>query len=172
MNLTQIQPKAKIIFVIIVVLLIVVIITMLISSSKKEKTQPQAQPTPSIAPNIIAPPTKKTEELQENIQRIKKRIIESKIKEVDGDLILVEDTNYRISYISLANVFFVDILKDPAEIHRKAAQDWFLQFGLKQEDLCDLPVRFVLSTLEIRKTNPNFNNQPDNCQATPIKSLE
>lgn len=167
MNLTETKPKARIILIGIAIFIVIILVIAIFSLFKREKA-PQPSPSPQIAPNKIVPPTKKPEELAQTVQEIRKEIIASEIANRKGDIILFDSTNYEIAFIPPMEVFFVTIYKDPAEGFKKEAQDWFKNFDLKQEDLCDLSVRFVLGNFEIRKTNPSFTSLPDGCTGQPL----
>lgn len=131
-----------------------------------EKTpRPTILPTPkaTVSPNVIWPPRIKPEDLPADIKSIKEKIIAVQISNRGGDIILHQPGSYEIIYVPTLKAFFVPIYKDPAETHRKEAQDWFLKFGLKQADLCNLPVRFTLFDRQLKDTNPNFKYLPDGC---------
>jgi len=167
MKLSEIQPKFKFIalFTSIGILGLVVILIIAFSSFKKP-VQPQAKP--SIAPNNIVPPTKKTEELPKNVQTIKQQIVESATENKGGDLTLQKNEAFIIRYIPAPNVFMVTLLQRPAETYKSQAEDWFKKYGLKQEELCNLPVRFSLGTNKLRKENPNFSSLPKDCSGSPV----
>ncbi len=168
MNLTELKPKARLFFIVIIIFIVIILIIVVISSFTKKESK-ETQPSPSIAPNVILPPQIEPEKLPPSVQEIRQQIINSFIRNEAGDLLLFEHENkaYRIEYIPAPDVFFVKIFNDPAIQFKQESQNWFKDFGLKQEDLCDLPVRFVLGNFEIRKTNPAFTSLPDGCTGQP-----
>jgi len=175
MNLTQYKSKFQLLFAGAVVIILILVIASAFSLLGGKKTEeeiplktsaPQSSPrqtAPTLAPNIIVPPQKSPESLPDDVKTTREKIIASQIANEQGDLLLYQSETYSIEYIPSPNVFFVKILKDPAQTAKKNAQSWFLNFGLAQSDLCDLPVRFILSTRELRETNPNFTSLPDGC---------
>lgn len=171
MNLTQIKTKFYLFIIAIVIIIGIVIVASILSlKSKKEIPEPPLQTTasPTIAPNIIIPPAKDTQTLSPTTQDIRKQIINGYLVDENGDLLLYKTDALRIEYIPSPDVFFVKIYKDPATTYKKQAQNWFLAFGLNQTDLCNLPVRFILSNSTVRKTNPQFHSLPDGCTGTPL----
>lgn len=166
-NLTQVKKRLPVIIpalTIFILLIIVAFVYVFFSPRQREQKKPPsptAQPTPT--PQKFLPPKIEPEKLPQDVQAIRKKIIVSHIENRRGDLVLYQPGPYEITYIPTPKIFFVNIFKDPAEIYKKQAQAWFLQFGLKQIDLCDLPVRFVLGSKELQKSNPNFKYLPDGC---------
>lgn len=149
--------------------IVIVLVVVLVYSFFPGKKSEQPQPSPSIAPNVIIPPQVDPETLPADVKKIREEIIAKQIANNHGDILLHQADSFKIEYIPSPDVFFVTISKDPAIAAKKQAQDWFLDFGLKQSDLCDLPVRFVLRNFEVRKTNANFTSLPDGCSGTPLK---
>jgi len=168
MNLTENKRQLQILTIgaALVVFIILVVVVISLVGRKKPVTSP---PKPSIAPNVVIPPQTKPEDLQPDVIEIRKKIIASQIGNRSGDILLYQADSYIIEYIPAPDVFFVTINKDPAPEAKQQAQEWFLDFGLQQSDLCDLPVRFILDNFEIRKTNPTFTSLPDGCTGEPLK---
>lgn len=143
-------------------IIVLVVVAFSVFNLTRKKGPSQAQPP--IAPNIIVPPKVNPETLPAGIKAIRQKIISSQIGENHGDILLYQTDTYQIEYIPTPNVFFVTINADPAPQAKNETQQWFLSFGLEQEDLCNLPVRFILGNLDVRKTNPEFTSLPDGCQ--------
>ena len=168
MNLTE-NKRLFQLLTIAIVLIIFVILAMVIFSLFGRRKPVTSPPKASIAPNIVIPPQTKPEDLQPDVIEIRKKIIASQIDNRGGDILLFQADSFVIEYIPAPDVFFVTIDKDPASEAKQQAQKWFLDFGLQQNDLCDLPVRFILDNFEIRKTNPTFTSLPDGCTGEPLK---
>ena len=158
LTLTNIQPRLKIIlFAGIVGIILIIVIGIVLASLPSQKLPSKKPSTIASSPTPITNPI--------DVKTIRKKIIDSKIDERGGDVILYESSAHRIIYVPNIDIFFVMILEDPAAEIKKEAQLWFLNFGLEQIDLCDLPVRFTLFNQQLKKTNPNFNILPDGCTA-------
>lgn len=163
LTLSQNQNKLKLALILAGSFILILLVLIIFSSIKKTKPK-QALPQPSISAQTLIPPKAEIEKQPQSIKDIKQKIIASPIENNGGDLILYKTDSFRISYVPILEIFFVDILRDPAQTAKKQAQDWFLNFGLKQEELCDFPVRFSLFNINLKKTNPNFSLLPDGCQ--------
>lgn len=161
LNLAQNQNKIRF-FLIIVGAIIIFAITFGVLSllNRPKNTTP---PQPSIKPEVLIPSKSEIEKQPDEIKRIREKIVTSPLANENGDLVLYKEESYRIVYVPPVEIFFAQILKDPAKSAKKQAQDWFIKFGLKQSDLCTLPVRFLLYNPDIKKTNPNFSLLPDGC---------
>ena len=167
MNLTSLSQNRKffILGVIVISLLFCIIITASIFSTLKKPKEPAltSPPKESLAPNTLKPATKKPEELPQSTQTIRQKIISSAISDYHGDLLLYQGSNFKIEYITSPKYFFVTITNDPADLAKKEAELWFTKFGLAQKDLCELPVRFILSSYKLRQSNPKFSSSPTGC---------
>jgi len=171
MNLTQLREKLPVFAIptVILVLLLTVAIVLALKTRGPgvvpAPTPPVSRfgPTATVAPNKITPPKIKPQQLPANVQQIREKIIASQIANRGGVVVLFQSDSFIIRYIPTPDMFFVTIFKEPVATLKKQAQDWFLNFGLKQSDLCDLPVRFVLSSRELRARNPGFTSLPDGC---------
>lgn len=141
----------------IVVLVITIIIT-IVTGNKKGPS--------NIAPNKIVPP-QANPVVPQAVGDIKAQIIKSALQNRNGDYLLYKTDNFTIQYISAPNVFFVEIAKD-AQKSKEQGQKWFLDKGLKPEDLCSLSVRFVLTTKEVRQEVKDFSSLPEGCSGSPI----
>lgn len=164
MNLSQNQNKFKIALIAGVVILFVILAITIIAGLKRTQAPNSSTqtPGPTINPQILIPPIQNRSPVPQTAAEIKQQILKNPILD-NGDKILFTNANYRIVYVPTPDIFFIQILKDPANTARQDAQDWFTQKGLSQKDLCNLPVRFVLFNQDLKKTNPNFNYLPDGC---------
>lgn len=159
MNLYQNQKKLQIIVGACLFFVLAMVIGVLFSLNTGKKTP--------LAPNKIVPPQVAPESLPKEVKDLKAKLIGKTIKNNNGDLLIYQSQNFYIEYISSPQVFFVKILKD-AEKSKLEAQNWFKEQGAKQEDLCTLPVRFFLSTIEVRKENLKFSSLPEGCTGQPV----
>ena len=114
-------------------------------------------------PVKVIPSKQDIANLPSDTKKIRQKILEGKEIIKGKDLTLYKDDNYEIEYVPTPDIFFVKILRDPVQIYKNQAQDWFINFGLKQTDLCTFPVRFFLD-FKLKKTNPNFSALPDGCK--------
>lgn len=164
MNLTENRNKFVIITVILAIVLLVILSASFMSGFKKNPQPNDITNTPStkIDPQKFLPPQKVKEQEPKRARDIRQEIILS-TSDKNGDKIAFSSVNYRIIYVPTPDIFFVQIFKDPADSYRRQAQDWFIQKGLTQTDLCNLPVRILLFDPGLKKTNPNFNYFPDGC---------
>ncbi len=167
MNLTKDKPIFILAIAVIGVIVIALIAILLGSFGKKPKNNSvqtnTSSPLPSIASNIIYPPKENPQNLSTDIKKIRQQIIASPISKDGGDLLLYSSDFVKIKYITSPDTFEVTILKDPAGQAKQEAQNWFMQSGLKLQDLCNLPVRFGLGSRELRQSNPDFTSLPDGC---------
>lgn len=168
MNLTETKWKFQTLIVLVTAFLFVIAIVVVFTMVNR-KRQITPSPQPSIAPNVIIPPETKSENLPSDVQETRKKIIATQIENRQGDILLYKAGSFIIEYVPTPDIFFVTINNDPVTEAKQQAQKWFLDFGLAQSDLCDLPVRFVLGNFEIRKTNPTFTSLPDGCTGEPLK---
>lgn len=163
LSLNQSKNKLKLALILAGSFILILLVLIIFSSIKKTKPTKKTLPQSSISAQTLIPPKAEIEKQPQSIKDIKQKIIASPLQNNAGDLILYKSDSFRISYVPILDMFFVDILKDPAQDAKKRAQDWFINFGLKQKDLCTLPVRFSLFNINLKKTNPNFSNLPDGC---------
>ncbi len=145
--------------VVLIVLVILISIIFALRSSKKDETS-------KIAPNKIVPP-QTSQPITQSVQSLIDKLIASPLKNTNGDLLLYESNNFYIEYITSAKVFFVKIKRDPDKSKRES-QKWFISKGFKQEDLCTISVRYILTNLDLRKENPTFSSLPDGCAGEPL----
>lgn len=149
---------------VIVVILIVIVFSLLSKqkSAPTTKTESSVPETNSTQINKVPAPIVSPESIPASVKDIKTEIIKNPIKDDNGDLILEENTNYQIKYVPPADVFFVYISQSPNE-SKNSAETWFKNFGLEQNDLCQLSIRFLLKDLSLRQQNPGFTSLPTGC---------
>lgn len=140
---------------VIIGLLVLMIPILFLKSSKKVGA-------PTLTVEKMIPPQSQTEKIPQDIKTIKQTIIDAKIKEDNGDYIIFESVDFKIIYLPSREIFFVTILRERVAKNKQNAEDWFKKFGLKQEDLCNLPVRFMVD-FNLKKNNLNFNPLPSGC---------
>lgn len=164
MNLTENRNKFIIVTVIIAAILLVILLVSFMAVFRKNPRPNNIPDTPStkIDPQKFLPPQAVKEQEPKRARDIRQEIILS-ASDKNGDKVVFSSANYRIIYVPTPDVFFVQIFKDPADSYRREAQSWFIQKGLTQSDLCNLPVRILLFDPGLKKTNPNFNYFPDGC---------
>ena len=99
-----------------------------------KKSLPLSQPNPSA---VVFPPT-----LSEKSVLLKKQITRSDKKAGD---ITSDYPDFRIDYLITNDEFIVTIKTKPYEDFKKKAEDWFLNQGFAQSELCFLHITFVAS---------------------------
>ena len=175
MNLTELRKKSPILFGVVALIVVILFIVIISAFFNRPKPIPSTGPSPEtaskedIAPNIIIPPKIGPEQLSPETKEIREKVVASKIADNHGDILLHKTGSFIIEYIPSPDLFIVTIKKDPAGEAKEQAQEWFLNFGLKQQDLCNLPVSFILWTFDLRRTNPDFTSLPDGCTGTPTQ---
>lgn len=164
LNLNELQPKIKLILLIgIPVLITVIVLAILALNPGKQKAKEQPTAQPSLTPEKVIPPKSVTQQQPQRVKDIKQEIISKPIRNQGGDLILKESSALTISYVPKLEIFFVAIKAEPVDNLREEAHQWFLNFGLKNEDLCQLPVRFLLYNPTLKKAHSDFKILPNGC---------
>jgi len=169
MNLTSLNTKSKIIAAGAVGFLIIVVLLLAIGARDPQKppidqtTTQNTSPTPAIKSNFIVPPTTLPANQQPSINQKKQAILSKAISNNSGDVMLIQNSNYNIKYVTSADIFFVTLYNEPLQDFKNSATKWFLDQGLTQNDLCLLNVRFRLATNGLAKNNPNFSSLPTGC---------
>ncbi|MCR4324715.1 MAG: hypothetical protein NUV69_03430 [Candidatus Curtissbacteria bacterium] len=162
LNLNAIRQRSPLFTIAVIFVLIGLILLSVFSARDKKSPTPLESPNPSaLSPEVIIPPKEKTVQENKDIKPIRDKIIASELSNQNGDIVLFESQDFRIVYVPTPDIFFVMVNQNPIE-SRVLAQKWFLDFELKQQDLCTLPVRFILN-FELKQQNPNFNILPDGC---------
>ncbi|MEK7581647.1 MAG: hypothetical protein AAB512_05185 [Patescibacteria group bacterium] len=140
--------------IIIAILALVIPILFFRSSNKVE--------TPTLSVEKVIPPNEQTEKLPQDIKAKKQKIIDGKLKEDKGDYIIYDSAEYKIVYLPSREIFFATIKVEPVAKNRENVQNWFEKFDLKQEDLCNLPLRLLVDS-KFKKANLDFSPLPDGC---------
>lgn len=104
------------------------------------------------------------ERLSEESKMVRQQLIRSPIRDRNGDRILTENDSWSIIYVPTGDDFLSFIFQDPADTAKKEVERWFEERGIPRSDLCDLPLRFLLTTEELRRTNFNFTSLPNGCE--------
>ena len=110
-------------------------------------------------------PDQKPEDLPADVQQIRQQLIDNHRIDHNGDLLLYRTTAYEIEYITGFDFFFVNITRGNPDEMKLDAEKWFLEQGLAQEDLCDLPVRFLIREPALYDAFPGFTTLPNGCEA-------
>jgi len=170
LNLTETKLKLKIITAPAVFLLVIALIILIFLSFKSKNPEQVGQnqqalstPDQKPKPGFVIPPEEARSELPDKVQNIKRQMIEGEIANDNGTIVLFISDDYKIVYVPTPDFFLATILKEPVDKNKKEAESWFLKFGLTQSDLCNLPVRFGLGSLDFKKANPDFSPLPDGC---------
>ena len=175
MNLTELRKKSPFLIAVVAFVVIILLVVIIYAFFNRPQKIPQPSPSPqtsskeNVAPNIIIPPKIGPEQLSPETKETREKVIASQIADNHGDILLRKTDTFIIEYIPSPDLFIVTIKKDPAGEAKEQAQEWFLNFGLKQQDLCNLPVSFILWTFDLRRTNPDFTSLPDGCTGTPTQ---
>lgn len=174
MNLTEIRNqliKFKLPLLVITGLIIVIIVGLLLTQGGTKPTQfaPEERPKTDLPPyteDIKGKPVftskENRKEISKNATQIKTEIIQKKIGENRGTLLISEQSNYKIEYVPTPDVFLVTIMATPLDDSKREAEEWFTQRGLKTSDLCDFPVRFSLG-IKDRTSVKSFDPFPSGC---------
>ena len=160
-SLQQIKPKVITIIAIFVAIAFGLLLLIWIQSGKQKNGHINNQPTQKYTE--VIPPLEGRPSPTKNAQDIKKVIIASKISEQNGTLIVYKTSSYIVTYVPTPDIFFVNILKIPFDTNKNQAEKWFLNFGLKQEELCTLPVRFSVGFQAPMKEKLSYNPFPNGC---------
>src|SRR3989344_5076229 len=158
-NLTQFREKFPILLIPVLVITIIFVVLLFGYRSQNKKQEPVNNNSIKVVPQ-----KSEIEKLPTDIKEIRRKIIESKIEEKDGVIFLFQSDSIVIRYVTTPDIFLVTVFKEPVADFKREAQNWFKAHGLKQENLCTLPVRFFLANLELKKANPDFSNFPDGCK--------
>ncbi len=80
--------------------------------------------------------------------------------------IIHQSPNIRVEYILSLDQFNVEIVNTNIANAKKEGNAWFLEQGLSQKGLCDLPLRFYLNNAvfeQMPDIQDTFNPLPDGC---------
>lgn len=176
--------KTWAIIIILVILIVLLAAVQLISRSisTKQQTPP---PIPILQIDGASPkPTAQTsrtvydtDDLSKDFQRIKNKTplsnpdsaIRQKLIEGLGNKsgILIQTDAYMIEYVKAPNQFMAQILGRDIGSAKSLINDWFLQQGLSQNGICNLPLVLYLGPDpidQLRKTGEKFNPIPKGCE--------
>jgi len=160
-SLQQLKPIVIAIIVIFVAIAFGLFILIWIQPGKSKNNHINNQSTQKYTE--VIPPLEGRPSPTKNAQDIKKEIIASKISDQTGTLIIYKTSSYIVTYVPTPDIFFVNILQKPFDANKNQAEKWFLNFGLKQEDLCTLPVRFSVGFQASIKEKSSYNPFPAGC---------
>ena len=156
------ENKKKLQFAIIGAILIIAAVLIIPTFFfKKQKPMASASPSPITVQKLV-PTKQESQNIPANIKAIKQKIVDSKEGEDNGDIIIKKTEAFKVIYLPARESFLVFITKDPADKSKSNAEKFFTSFGLKQTDLCTLPVRFVID-FSLKAKNPAFNPLPNGC---------
>lgn len=156
-NLSQYQKKLQLATIGAIIIGVLALLLPILFLNKK---MPE---TPTLTVEKMIPPQNQTENIPQDMKTKKQKIIDSKIKVDKGDYIIYESADFKIIYLPSREIFFTTINKEPVVKNRENAQNWFKKFDLKQEDLCNFPVRLLVD-FKLKNDNPDFNPLPDDCK--------
>lgn len=106
----------------------------------------------------------KTVELGPKAIDLKKQIIAGPIREDHGDKYLVQSREFTVIYVPGPDQFYIQINNQPAADNKTKAQQWFLDKGFTNQDLCGLGLHFQLATPEVtQKEISKFNTAANGC---------
>lgn len=151
--------KPGVLIVIIIVVLLITVIVLALKPKPKGPPQPQTElpeTVSKLSEKQVIPPKSQREKPTDKVETTKQEIFKSKIGEDNGTIILFKSAAYIIEYVPTPDIFFVTIFKTPIDKNKIAAESWFKDFGLTENEVCTLPVRFSLGI-----TDPNFKEQFD-----------
>src|SRR3990167_145717 len=137
--------KPGILVVIIIVVLLITIIVLALKPKPKGPPQPQTklpETVSKLSEKQEIPPKNQRENPTDKVKTIKVEILKSKIGEDNGTIILFKSEAYIIEYVPTPDLFLVTILATPVEQNKTEAGNWFKSFGLTENEICTLPVRF------------------------------
>lgn len=160
MNLSSVK---KIFPIIAAVFIIIVIILLVIPLMNRQDSPDTNQPVVNnTSPTTFRESIENVNKLPKNIKDTRQEIINGFLEDNKGDLLLHQTNDYKIEYIPSLDIFYINISKEPVDIYKQQAQDWFLNYDLEQSDICNFSIRFILA-FELKTTNPDFSNLPNGC---------
>jgi len=149
--------------------IIVVIIISVVMTQKSDQQQNRPQPytkLPNAVGNLdgqqVITPKSQRQKPTEQAEKIKQEIIKGKIGENKGVLIIFQSDTYNIEYVPTPDFFLVTLTTDQLDQSKESAQSWFKNFGLTDNDLCNLPVRFAIGS-ESTNLKQQFDPFPAGC---------
>ncbi|MDP3998620.1 MAG: hypothetical protein Q8P89_03325 [bacterium] len=103
-------------------------------------------------PNLFyKPPTlsqlNKLSPISKTGENIKKKAISNPLKENQGDLLLLENQDFKIEYAKSPDAFFVTMKSENIlryEQYNDQVENWFVSKGFNKDDLCKLVVIYAI----------------------------
>ena len=146
--------------------LLIVVIVLALKPKPKGPPQPQTKLPESVsglAKEEVIPPISERDKPTDKVETIKQEILNRKIGEDNGTVILFKSEAYIIKYVPTPNLFLVTILSTPVIQNKTDAEKWFKDFGLSENEICKLPMRFSLGITDPNFKEP-FNPFPSGCK--------
>lgn len=123
------------------------------------KLQPKPQ-APSV-PVRFEPKT-----LRKEAYQIKQEL--TRTNKTSGDLILEDNSDFRVTYLISNDEFIVDIKTTSYDLSKQKAEKWFRDKGFSAEELCILGISFV-ATKELKPDFSFKDATPADCPLPEIK---
>lgn len=148
-----------------IILLIAAVILMIQVPFNKKAVVLAPQPSPQ--PYVAKP-------ISEEAKNLKAKLV--KTDKYVGVLTVVEEPKFKVDYLISNEEFMVTIKESPFVDSKKAAQEWFMNQGFEDFDLCTLqisfvPVKGIVDNLEARDMVFDRCPVPDREEATPEADL-
>ncbi len=101
--------------------------------------------------------------IEHSAATLRSSLIDSYVYEKDGDFVLRKTPSYEVIYPESFGYFIVTIQAGDPVFSKAEVEQWLRDWGFGQRDLCNLPVRFVLQTEQLRRLYPSFTSLPTGC---------
>lgn len=115
-----------------IILLIAAVILMVQNPFNKKAVIPAPQPSPQ--PYVAKPMSQEAKDLKAKLVKTDKYV---------GDLTLVDEAKFKVEYLISNEKFLVTVKEAPYVASKKAAEEWFINQGFVDFDLCTLQISFV-----------------------------
>ncbi len=124
-------------------------------------------PEPSPLSYVAKPMSQEAKDLKAKLVKTDKYV---------GDLTLVDDPKYKIEYLISNDKFMGTVRVAPYATSKQAAEDWFMNQGFSDFDLCTLEISFVAAKEigdDLEAGDMGFERcpVPDKEEATPEADL-
>lgn len=116
----------------------------------KNQLRPSEKPLPHPSPLVAS---QGAIDLKKQLTKTDKKI---------GDLTLTDTDDFRIIYLIANDEFMIFIKNNPYQENKQKAQNWFIEKGFTQTDLCLFKIGFIASK-EIKPDFAAADGVPDNC---------
>ena len=148
-----------------IILLIAAVILMVRNPFSKKAVVPEPQPSPQ--PYVAKPMSQEAKDLKAKLVKTDKYV---------GDLSLADEPKFKVEYLISNEKFIVTVKESPYAVSKKAAEDWFMNQGFVDFDLCTMQISFVPAKgigdkLEAGDIVFNRCPVPDREEATPEVDL-